>query len=95
MNILYTIKIEKSDNGYADFIFGKTYGCIHGGCRSGISKEDVIQQLQKIVTEWEEFDSIANRIGDKVTKKNTEFSSFDDSITLTEILLDGSQTKLF
>jgi len=92
----YKIEIEKPDREeeYCTLIFSKEYGDMHGGCRGCDSREQVIQMMKDEVKIWESFDSIANRIGDKVSKKNTLFVSFDDTIILTDVLNNG-QEKLF
>ena len=96
MEKIYSIKIEKPDKRreFCVIHLNKSYGDSHGGCIGANSREEAIQRIRDWVKDWESFDSIVQRMGNKVTRKNTEFSSFDESIILTDVLNNG-QKKLF
>jgi len=73
-------------NGYKYGInLSKLYGDYHGRGTGARTKEEALEIIRGMLKEWQKFDHIAGRLGDKPTPKNTEFDSFTKDITLMEI----------
>ena len=65
----------------------KEYGNLHGEGRCCRSKEEVMTLWQRMRRDWEGYDSILNRQGDKVTMNNLLFSSCTKEVTKEELVL--------
>ena len=87
MKELYEIQIKPPlwDGYKYSLYYGKNYGDHLGGAREFKTKEELIEFVKKVFKEWERFDSIANRMGDKVMMSNLKFSSFTSDITKGEL----------
>jgi len=83
----YNVEIKQPNwEGYKYAVFySKRYGNMSGGATEFKTKEDLIGFIKKQFKRWEKYDSIVQRIGDKVTKNNLEFTSFTDDITKAEL----------
>jgi hypothetical protein len=83
----YMIKIECPNwKGYNYALFyAKQYGNQHGGATEAKSKPELIKEIRDIIKEWESFDSILGRMSDKVTRKNLDFQSFTDEVTIGDV----------
>lgn len=65
--------------------FNKGYGDCFGGTREYKTKEELLEAMKEVIKAWEGYDSIVQRMGDKITKKNLEFKSFTDEIGIADI----------
>lgn len=72
----YKIKIHTSKN----------YGSSDGHWYRVKTKQEAIDSIRRTIKRWEEYDSIAEHMGYKITEKNTTFSASGVDITLEEIL---------
>ncbi|MCC7572852.1 MAG: hypothetical protein KO464_05635 [Candidatus Methanofastidiosum sp.] len=101
----YTITIEKTT--YAgkerfNYSAGKHYGnCHYNGYMKEITKENlerVLQDIERIIGDWQGHDGILQRMGDKVTRDNLFFSSDFPELTFADIakflLPEGQKTIL-
>ena len=92
----YSISVGsgKGTNFNYSVFYSKQYGDNHGGVSSFNTKEEVIEFIKSIIREWEGFDNILNRNGDKVTKKNlTFFSAFDSIVSINDVFGDNKLLK--
>ena len=64
----------------------KLYGDLLGRSTCVATKQDVIDLFQRIRQEWEAFDSILDRMGDKVTPTNLWLEDKTESVTKEELL---------
>ncbi len=64
----------------------KNYGNNSGSAYRVKTREEAIERLRRNIKRWEEYDSIAEHMGYKVTKHNTIFKAVGLDITLEEIL---------
>jgi len=88
---MYEIKIDAlwpEEGNRIDF--RKNYGNCFSGSYTKEGRKETIESIRSIIKNWEEHDSIVQRMGNKVTPKNTVFQSGD--ITLEEVLY--GQTRL-
>lgn len=94
--IKYRVKIERiskkaQQNWGPEYRFEvsmhKEYGNLSGEGRCCRSKEEIIAMWQRMRQQWEGFDGILNRRGDKVTMNNLLFSSCTKEITKEELVL--------
>lgn len=85
-NNRYVIEVKREEGEYASLYYSKNYGNHSGGAMGIKSKEELIRRVKKIKKNWESYDSIARREGDKVTKENLYFYSFTDEVKKMELL---------
>jgi len=65
--------------------YAKNYGDYSGGITEFKTKEELIKFVRQQFRDWEKFDSIIGRHGDKVTPSNLDFQSFTSEITKMEL----------
>ena len=72
----------------------KNYGDNYGSSHSFNTIEEIINHIKGIISQWEGFDSILGRNGDKVTKKNLSFSTaFESIISINDVFGDNKLTN--
>jgi len=84
----YWICIEPSDIPGEEYLisFSKRYGDHYSGVLGAKSKEEALEVLRRVVDEWEGYDSVLQRRGDKVTPRNTDLEVLAPGITAEEII---------
>ena len=92
----YEIEIKRRPHweGYSLF-YGKRYGDFNGGATECKTKEELINKIKDIFKEWEEYDAIVSRKGDKVNINNLEFLSFTDEILIGDLFGNSRLTAWF
>jgi len=83
----YSIRIEPPAwEGYKYALFySKNYGDFSGGATEFKTKRELLEFVRKRFLEWESYDLILGRCGDKVTPENLGFKSFTTDITKQEL----------
>lgn len=103
LKVKYVFEVEKIPkeernleiNKAISIFFSKTYGDMHGGGTTVQTPQEAIKEMQRIIQNWEDFDSIVHRKGDKVTKENLYFKSDVPEITLGSLFNEKSLTEWF
>jgi len=83
----YSIHIEPPQwEGYKYALrYSKNYGNMSSGATEFKTKQELLEFVKTLFLEWESYDSIVGRHGDKVTPKNLDFKSFTTDITKQEL----------
>jgi len=66
-------------------IFYKKYGDHHGGSFGAESKEALLSRLRDVFDDWEGYDAMLSRNGDKVTPENLEVEITAPDVTRDDI----------
>jgi hypothetical protein len=90
--IKYSIEIKPPAwKGYRYAIFyRKHYGDCLGGATEFKTKEELLAFIRRLFKRWEAYDSILEKMPDKVTPENLHFESFTDEISKMELF--GNKT---
>lgn len=91
----YEVGISQKSDGKVFVSFMKNYGNMNGGCDNVDTPEEAVKLIQKQIKNWEGFDSIVNRTGDKVRKNNLSFTSNIPGITVGKLFNETNLTEWF
>lgn len=89
----YGFEIKRSDD--IQIGFSKCYGSMYGGIQHAETPEEAIKKMQGIIKDWEDFDSIAQRKGDKVRKDNLYFKTDVPEVSINKLFNEHSLTEWF
>jgi hypothetical protein len=93
----YSIHIEPPKwEGYKYALqYSKNYGNMSGGTTEFKTKQELLDFIKTLFLEWQQFDSLLGRQGDKVTPKNLDFESFTPDITKMELFGESRLDAFF
>jgi hypothetical protein len=66
-----------------------------GGTTEFKTKQELLDFIKTLFLEWQQFDSLLERQGDKVTPKNLDFQSFTPEITKMELFGESRLDAFF
>ena len=84
----YWIRIGESSFPGAKYtlVFSKKYGNFYGGAFSAKDREELLRLLNEVINDWEGYDSILERNGDKVTPRNLELEVLAPDISPSDVI---------
>jgi len=81
-----TVKLSMFPGQKYDVFFTKRYGDRFSGSISVQSREKLLKLLRRVFDEWEGYDQILGRNGDRITPGNLELEMLTADITADDVI---------